>query len=172
MVAKEGYVINPATGNERELQHPVAPNPMRGLRRGSRKRGMSGYDPDYPDMRGAFMARGPGNCISIQFKVFLPLLKKFTVLPSKPCLIEQLSFILTPINISLTGFNIKQEAQDPIEIVDLYMMFCHLLNISAKENDGVWERIKGLLRNSSSTQIPSNFVLLLTFCVLIWTTEY
>ena len=71
MVANEGYVINPATGNERELQHPVAPSPMRRLRRGSHKRGMSGYDPDYPDMRGAFMARGPGNCIYMHSKVLL-----------------------------------------------------------------------------------------------------
>ena len=70
------------------------------------------------------------------------------------------------------GFNIKPQAQDPIEIVDLYQMFCHLLDIIPAENDGVWDRIKGLLKNSSVRQNSSNVVLLLTFCVLIWTTLY
>ena len=31
------------------------------MRNGFYKRGISGYDPEYPDMRGVFMARGPGN---------------------------------------------------------------------------------------------------------------
>merc|ERR1719511_80999 len=76
VLAKEGYVINPATGNERQLQQPVAQRYMRhGVRNGFYKRGISGYDPEYPDMRGVFMARGP-------------------------------------------GFNIKKEAQPPIEIVE------------------------------------------------------
>ena len=63
VLAKEGYVINPATGNEQELQQPVAPRYGRGrrMRNGFYKRGISGYDPEYPDMRGVFMARGPGN---------------------------------------------------------------------------------------------------------------
>ena len=60
-MAKEGYVINPATGNERQLQQPVAQRYLRhGVRNGFYKRGISGYDPEYPDMRGVFMARGPG----------------------------------------------------------------------------------------------------------------
>ena len=62
VLAKEGYVINPATGNERQLQQPVAQRYMRhGVRNGFYKRGISGYDPEYPDMRGVFMARGPGS---------------------------------------------------------------------------------------------------------------
>ena len=51
-------MINPATGPERDLQQP------RGRARArirSHQRGISGYDPEYSDMRGAFMARGPGN---------------------------------------------------------------------------------------------------------------
>ena len=53
-------MINPATGRER-LQKPYAMGRMRRMA----KRGISGYDPDYPDMRGVFMARGPGICISL-----------------------------------------------------------------------------------------------------------
>ena len=68
------------------------------------------------------------------------------------------------------GFNIKKEAQPPIEIVDLYEMFCHLLNIIPAENDGVWDRIKGLLKNSSPMNKPSSIVVLvLSLCALIWT---
>ena len=52
-------MINPATGRERELQNPVAPNSMGRIRRVG-QRGISGYDPEYPDMRGVFMAHGPG----------------------------------------------------------------------------------------------------------------
>ena len=63
VMAKKGYVINPATGNEAGLQHPVAHNAMGRINRGLGMRGLSGYDPDFPDMRGAFMARGPGNTI-------------------------------------------------------------------------------------------------------------
>ena len=53
-------MINPATGRERELQNPVAPNSMGRIRNFMGKRGISGYDPNYPDMRGVFMAHGPG----------------------------------------------------------------------------------------------------------------
>lgn len=126
VMAKKGYVINPATGNEAGLQHPVAHNAMGRINRGLGMRGLSGYDPDFPDMRGAFMARGP-------------------------------------------GFNIKQETQKPIEIVDLYHMFCHLLDIIPAENDGVWDRIKGLLRNSAHSVSISNLVLIFTSTVLLWT---
>jgi hypothetical protein len=67
------------------------------------------------------------------------------------------------------GFNIKQETQKPIEIVDLYHMFCHLLDIIPAENDGVWDRIKGLLRNSAHSVSISNLVLIFTSTVLLWT---
>ena len=60
-MAKKGYIINPATGNERGLQHPVATYAMGRIHRGLQKMGISGYDPEIPDMRGVFMARGPGN---------------------------------------------------------------------------------------------------------------
>ena len=66
-MAKEGYVFNPATGHERELQNPVSPHSVGRIRRGFYKRGISGYDPEYPDMRGVFMARGPGNILILTF---------------------------------------------------------------------------------------------------------
>lgn len=40
-------------------------------------------------------------------------------------------------------------AQPPIEVVDLYNMFCFILGIKPAGNDGIWERIKGLLRNGA-----------------------
>ena len=64
-MAKPGYVINPATGQEGYLQMPISSDTMR--RFGSiRKKGISGYDPDFRDMRGTFMARGPGKYYSNQ----------------------------------------------------------------------------------------------------------
>ena len=153
-------MINPATGNEQELQQPVAPRYGRGrrMRNGFYKRGISGYDPEYPDMRGAFMARGPGNCPKyIKLCRNVPILFKDYIL-------------LRSIILFNLGFNIKKEAQPPIEIVDLYEMFCHLLNIIPAENDGVWDRIKGLLKNSSPMNKPSSVVVLvLSLCALIWT---
>ena len=84
--------------------------------------------------------------------------------------IKQINNILTHIIFFILGFNIKKEAQPPIEIVDLYEMFCHLLNIIPAENDGVWDRIKGLLKNSSPMNKPSSVVVLvLSLCALIWT---
>ncbi len=35
------------------------------------------------------------------------------------------------------------------ELVDVYQMFCHLLGIEPLANDGVWDRVKALLRNSA-----------------------
>ena len=53
-------------------------------------------------------------------------------------------------------------AQPPIEVVDLYNMFCHILGIKPVKNDGIWERIKGLLKNdSSSVKAHSVLVILL-----------
>ena len=66
------------------------------------------------------------------------------------------------------GFIQSNEPQPAIEIVDLYQMFCHLLNIKPAENDGVWDRIRALLRNSSSCLNCSNIVLFFTSFVLLW----
>ena len=62
VMAKKGYVINPATGTESNLQLPGTSSAMGRMgRQEIYKRGISGYDPKDPDMRGVFMARGPGN---------------------------------------------------------------------------------------------------------------
>ena len=70
-MAREGYVINRAAGDERYLQQPLSPDMEEstyGRRLGNlRKKGISGYDPEIPDMRGVFMARGPGNSLLLLF---------------------------------------------------------------------------------------------------------
>ena len=64
-MAREGYVINPAAGDERYLQQPSSSDMEEStygrILGNLRKKGISGYDPEVPDMRGVFMARGPGN---------------------------------------------------------------------------------------------------------------
>ena len=37
-----------------------------------------------------------------------------------------------------------------IELVDIYQLICNLLNLEPLQNDGVWDRIKAMLRNSST----------------------
>lgn len=56
---------------------------------------------------------------------------------------------------SETGFIPMKEAQPPIELVDIYQMLCHLMDVQQEPNDGVWERIKSLLRNSSLSILRS-----------------
>ncbi len=70
-------------------------------------KGLGGYDPNEPDMRAVFMARGP-------------------------------------------GFKQGGAVTPHIELVDVYQIFCKLLGFEPRENDGIWERIKALLRNSAS----------------------
>ncbi len=41
------------------------------------------------------------------------------------------------------------DAQPPIELVDIYELLCHLMNIKPQPNDGIWDRIKNLLKNSA-----------------------
>merc|ERR1719188_2429222 len=69
--------------------------------------------PTIQDMRGVFMARGPG--------------------------------------FQKTG----GEIYPAIELVDVYQIFCHLLDIEPQDNDGVWERVKALLRNAATTGVPA-----------------
>jgi len=48
-----------------------------------------------------------------------------------------------------------KEAQPAIELVDIYQMLCHLMDVHPEPNDGVWERIKNLLRNSALSVLKS-----------------
>jgi hypothetical protein len=48
-----------------------------------------------------------------------------------------------------TDFIENADAQPPIELVDIYELLCHLMNIKPQPNDGIWDRIKNLLRNSA-----------------------
>ena len=79
-MAREGYVINPAAGDERYLQQPSSSDMEEStygrILGNLRKKGISGYDPEVPDMRGVFMARGPGNCLLLLF---------YTNLATKSC---------------------------------------------------------------------------------------
>jgi len=93
---------------------------------GPSKPGISGYDPEEPDMRGVFMARGP-------------------------------------------DFISSSTPQPAIELVDVYQMLCFLLDIDSPEpNDGVWSRIRNLLKNSSVT-VNSSVVLILASVIVTYT---
>ena len=59
------------------------------------------------------------------------------------------------------AFVAKTDPQPPIELVDLYQMFCFILGIEAEPNDGVWDRIKRLLRNDSSSLKATHLALVL-----------
>ena len=73
--------------------------------------GISGHDPkEEEDMRGVFMARGPG--------------------------FQQTS----------------GEVYPAIELVDVYQIFCHLLDIEPQDNDGVWERVNALLKSGNGAR--------------------
>ena len=86
--------------------------------------GISGHDPkEEEDMRGVFMARGPG--------------------------FQQTS----------------GEVYPAIELVDVYQIFCHLVDIEPQDNDGVWERVNALLKSGNGAAgVPS---LSLMACVAI-----
>lgn len=55
------------------------------------------------------------------------------------------------VSLIIIGFHSEGKVYEPIEIVDVYQMFCFLLDIEPEENDGVWDRIKALLRNDASS---------------------
>lgn len=120
ILARPGVILLRAGGN---LQRPASSlqlygggyDPARITEQ--TQQGVSGYDPEETDMRGVFMARGP-------------------------------------------GFHSDGHTYAPIELVDVYQMFCFLLNIDPQTNDGVWDRIRALLRNSSAP-INANWSILL-----------
>ena len=57
-------------------------------------------------------------------------------------------------------------AQPPIEVVDLYNMFCFILGIKPAENDGIWERVKALLKNDSSALKAHSALLLIIWAIM------
>ena len=70
------------------------------------------------------------------------------------------------------AFVSRKEPQPPIELVDLYRMFCFLLDIepakTCENSCGLWERIKNLLRNDGSALRANHWALLAsTAAVLI-----
>lgn len=52
-------------------------------------------------------------------------------------------------SILLPDFITNPDPQPAIELVDIYELLCHLMNIKPQPNDGIWERIKSLLKNSA-----------------------
>ena len=118
-VAHEGTVLLRAGGN---IQKP-APFGLKHENMDHMPQGISGYDPDAVDMRGVFMAKGP-------------------------------------------GFKNDGNTYPPVEIVDMYALFCHLLGIDPKEHhDGVWDRIRDFLRNSAPLKTVS--MALMAFSVVL-----
>uniref|UniRef100_A0A0K2TR93 Ectonucleotide pyrophosphatase/phosphodiesterase family member 6like [Oryzias latipes] n=1 Tax=Lepeophtheirus salmonis TaxID=72036 RepID=A0A0K2TR93_LEPSM len=93
------------------------------------RQGMAGYDPEEPDMRGVFMAKGP-------------------------------DFVVDP-----------NETYNAIELVDLYQMFCFLLGVEPQPNDGLWSRIRDLLKNSANGDFHPHFGLLLVSLLLVELTQ-
>ncbi len=59
---------------------------------------------------------------------------------------------------AFSGFHDTGASYAPIELVDVYGMFCYLLGIDPESNDGVWDRIRRMLRNSSGMTRPSMVV--------------
>ncbi len=59
---------------------------------------------------------------------------------------------------------------DEIELVDVYNMFCHLLGITAEENDGVLDRIMAMLRNLSMVVVAPSTAALLALTALVSST--
>lgn len=129
VLAHPGTVIMRASGQH---QRPVVSNGINNAAdeyEGSSlylEPGISGYDPEEPDMRGVFMARGP-------------------------------------------GFVESSRPQPPIHLVDVYRMLCFLLDIEPLPNDGLWDRIRNLLKNSS-VSVKSSVVL--TILITLLTTLY
>ena len=67
---------------------------------------------------------------------------------------------------SFTDFISSSRPQPAIELVDVYQMLCFLLDIESPEpNDGVWSRIRNLLKNSSVT-VSSSVVLILASVIV------
>ena len=67
---------------------------------------------------------------------------------------------------SFTDFISSSRPQPAIELVDVYQMLCFLLGIESPEpNDGVWSRIRNLLKNSSVT-VSSSVVLILASVIV------
>lgn len=131
VLARPGTVIMRASGQH---QRPVVSNGITSSNNADEyegsslylEPGISGYDPEEPDMRGVFMARGP-------------------------------------------GFVDSNEPQPPIHLVDVYRMLCFLLDIQPLPNDGIWDRIRNLLKNSS-VSVKSSVVL--TTLLTLLTTLY
>ena len=63
-------------------------------------------------------------------------------------------------SILFPGFKNNGETYDPIELVDVYQVLCHLLGIEPNDNDGVWARVKAFLRNSGCDVTASRVIVL------------
>ncbi len=59
------------------------------------------------------------------------------------------------INYFPSGFHSDGRVYPAIELVDLYQMFCFLLDVDPLPNDGVWNRIRAMLRNGSAFTAPN-----------------
>ena len=53
------------------------------------------------------------------------------------------------------------------ELVDVYQIFCHLLGIKPNPNDGVWDRVSGLLRNSAAPSPSPSIAALAALALLV-----
>jgi len=123
VLAHPGTVIQRASG-QHQRPPTVMPKSYDEYEGKSRHSGISGYDPEEPEMRGVFMARGP-------------------------------------------GFLSSDYPQPPIHLVDIYQMICFLLDIDPLPNDGIWDRIRALLKNSS---VSLNSSVVLTLFTLLFVT--
>ena len=70
--------------------------------------------------------------------------------------------------IIFAGFISSTREQPPIELVDIYQMLCFLLDIEPEKNDGIWDRIRNLLKNSS-VSVRSSVVLILASVLMTYT---
>lgn len=64
------------------------------------------------------------------------------------------------------GFINDGSVHDGIELVDVYQIFCHLLGFEPNEHDGVWERVKAMLRNTTVANSAPSILVIISVALL------
>ena len=80
----------------------------------------------------------------------------------------KLKHSISNLNEIVSGFKDDGSTHDGIELVDVYQIFCHLLGFDPEPNDGIWDRVRGLLKNSSLALAPQILPLALAAAFTAW----
>ena len=118
VLAEPGTIIIPSAEN---IQRPSYDGHSSQMLRRETKVGFTGYDPKEPDMRGIFIAKGPGLYVYILYKTGIYV--KFL----------------------FSDFKSTGEVYPGIKLVDVYQILAHVLDVPPQANNGTWEDVRHLL---------------------------